>query len=167
MIGAVVMALGGLAEILFGVHAEQKSLESIAEPLSAESGADAPADSDRAQAEPKPQSPARPSRIPGRFRPGVGTSRAYSPLLLISDGAPSERELQREVDLIVGVLGEHGQLERSTLARAVGARFWGPGQMSLALAEAVRRGLVRQKSRRMFALAEGTTPAPRDASHSA
>jgi MFS family permease len=31
--GAVVMALGGLAELLFGVHAERKPLEDIAEPL--------------------------------------------------------------------------------------------------------------------------------------
>jgi len=35
LIGAVVMAIGGVAEILFGVNAEGKSLESITEPLSA------------------------------------------------------------------------------------------------------------------------------------
>jgi MFS family permease len=35
LIGAVVMAIGGIAEILFGVNAEGKSLESIAEPLTA------------------------------------------------------------------------------------------------------------------------------------
>ncbi|MBS1861202.1 MAG: MFS transporter [Actinobacteria bacterium] len=34
LLGAVVMAIGGIAEILFGVDAEGKSLESIAEPLS-------------------------------------------------------------------------------------------------------------------------------------
>jgi MFS family permease len=34
LIGAVVMAIGGIAEIFFGVDAEGKSLESIAEPLS-------------------------------------------------------------------------------------------------------------------------------------
>jgi MFS family permease len=33
MIGAVAMIVGGIAEIFFGVHAERKSLESIAEPL--------------------------------------------------------------------------------------------------------------------------------------
>ncbi len=36
MIGAVAMILGGVAEILFGVKAERKSLESIARPLTAE-----------------------------------------------------------------------------------------------------------------------------------
>jgi MFS family permease len=35
LIGAVVMAVGGIAEIFFGVNAEGKTLESIAEPLSA------------------------------------------------------------------------------------------------------------------------------------
>ena len=35
-IGAAVMAIGGIAELLFGVKAEQKQLEDIAEPLTAE-----------------------------------------------------------------------------------------------------------------------------------
>jgi MFS family permease len=35
-IGAVAMALGGIAELLFGVRAEQQSLENIARPLTAE-----------------------------------------------------------------------------------------------------------------------------------
>ena len=38
LLGAVVMAIGGIAEILFGVDAEGKTLESIAEPLSAAKG---------------------------------------------------------------------------------------------------------------------------------
>jgi MFS family permease len=38
LVGAVVMAIGGIAEILFGVNAEGKSLESIAQPLSAAKG---------------------------------------------------------------------------------------------------------------------------------
>ncbi|HST54845.1 MAG TPA: MFS transporter [Solirubrobacteraceae bacterium] len=36
MIGAVAMILGGVAELLFGVKAERQSLESIAQPLTAE-----------------------------------------------------------------------------------------------------------------------------------
>jgi hypothetical protein len=35
-LGAAVMILGGLAEVFLGVDAEQKSLEDVAEPLSAE-----------------------------------------------------------------------------------------------------------------------------------
>ena len=36
-LGAAVMILGGLTEVFLGVNAEQKSLEDIAEPLSAQS----------------------------------------------------------------------------------------------------------------------------------
>jgi len=35
LIGAVIMILGGVVEILFGVNAEGQALESVAEPLSA------------------------------------------------------------------------------------------------------------------------------------
>jgi hypothetical protein len=35
-IGAAIMAVGGLVEILFGVNAERQSLENIARPLTAE-----------------------------------------------------------------------------------------------------------------------------------
>jgi MFS family permease len=37
-LGAVMMILGGIAEILFGVNAEKRSLESIARPLTALAG---------------------------------------------------------------------------------------------------------------------------------
>jgi MFS family permease len=47
LIGAVVMALGGVAELLFGVKAEGMQLEDIAEPLTAkDAGSDRPADAD-------------------------------------------------------------------------------------------------------------------------
>jgi hypothetical protein len=36
-LGAAVMILGGLTEVFLGVDAEQKSLEDVAEPLSAQS----------------------------------------------------------------------------------------------------------------------------------
>ncbi|MFE1262050.1 hypothetical protein ACFW5X_16150 [Streptomyces albogriseolus] len=36
LVGAAVMALGGPAEVFFGVRAEQQSLENIARPLTAE-----------------------------------------------------------------------------------------------------------------------------------
>ena len=41
-IGAGVMALGGIVELLFGVKAEQQALEGIAKPLSAEDAEDEP-----------------------------------------------------------------------------------------------------------------------------
>jgi MFS family permease len=159
-IGAGAMALGGLAELLWGVPAEQKALESIAEPLTAvgaEAGG-APS-SDGAPRRPAPQ----PVTGFGRFRPGPGSSRAYSPYMSLSTDAPYERALQREVDLIVQALGDRGQLERAVLAQAVGARFWGPGRMSVALSETIARGLVVRVSRRSFALASAARPSSRPA----
>ena len=70
VIGAVVMALGGIAELFFGVKAEGQSLESIAEPLTA---TDASADA----ASPQPGAPARATRASRR---GCGaTGRASAP----------------------------------------------------------------------------------------
>ncbi|MEU8800553.1 MFS transporter [Spirillospora sp. NPDC048819] len=42
-VGAGIMALGGLAELIFGVRAERASLENIAKPLTAEEAEEAPA----------------------------------------------------------------------------------------------------------------------------
>ncbi len=151
-IGAAVMALGGLAEIVFGVSAEQKALESVAEPLTAESQAGE-------QNGKRSQPPASRTAGRGRLRPGPGTSRSYAPRMLYSADAPQERELQREIDLIVSTLAEKGTLERSALAQALGTRFWGPGRLSAALSEAVARGAVTRPSRRTFALPE-TARAP-------
>ena len=60
-------------------------------------------------------------------------------------------ELSREVGRIETALGEHGPMERAELARAVGARFWGPGRFPAALREAVLSGRVRRVDRTHFA----------------
>ena len=71
-IGAVVMAIGGIAELLFGVRAEQKQLEDIAEPLTAE-GARQPkgrgADHAHARKRPPGRRPV-PATLPRRCRLG-------------------------------------------------------------------------------------------------
>ena len=64
-IGAAVMALGGIAELLFGVKAEQRQLEDIAEPLTAEEG-------DTDEAGTGPAGRRKPPRPRGRYRPGRG-----------------------------------------------------------------------------------------------
>src|SRR4051794_33750143 len=68
LLGAVVMAIGGIAEIFLGVKAEQRSLEDIATPLTAEDADDAGA----------AEAPAR-RRAPSR---GIG----YSPRMVASTG---------------------------------------------------------------------------------
>jgi MFS family permease len=162
-IGAAVMALGGLAEMLFGVRAEQRSLEDIAEPLSAtpgdaESGGAAAPTPQRVSGDPGgsggrplPAAPLRPVTGLRRYRPGVGSSRSYAPWMSVSPDTDSARDLQREVDVIVRILREQGELDRSALATAVRARHWGPGRLRGALLEAVARGEVRRVTRGRYA----------------
>jgi hypothetical protein len=72
----------------------------------------------------------------------------------ISSDSRDPRDLEREIDLILRALHDHGDLDRAGLAAAVRARFWGPGQLRLALREAVRRGDVRQTARGRFTAPE-------------
>jgi MFS family permease len=106
-VGAAVMAVGGVAEIFFGVRAEQESLEDIAKPLTAEDAEEGSEDEEggedhdqesQARERPEPRRrPREPSREAdrrirervdrrrrreraglGRYRPGLGSS-FYSP----------------------------------------------------------------------------------------
>ena len=77
----------------------------------------------------------------------------------VSSDPRDGRDLEREIDLIVRALQENGDLDRSALAAAVRARFWGPGRLRLALAEAVRRGDIRQAHGRFAARESPVTPA--------
>lgn len=123
LIGAVVMAMGGVAEILFGVAAEQRQLEDVAEPLTATGG--------------------------GAFRPGPGPLASARAMSLA--GPHVRIPLDREIDLIAAALEERGSANRRELRRRVGARRWGPGRFSEAIAEAVRRGRVRRLPRGQYA----------------
>ena len=163
IVGAVVMAIGGVAEILFGVKAEQQSLEDIAKPLTAE-------DAERAEGDGRPQEEAAREPVaagrgrdlaadgrahsratataPRRYRPGPGRQ-GSSPGMPVS--APvTEVEFSREVGRIEAALAEHGQMHRDELARAVGARFWGPGRFSAALREAIVTGRAQRVGRNRF-----------------
>jgi MFS family permease len=169
-IGAAVMALGGIAEIVFGVRAESVALEDIATPLTAEDetaeGEDArpaPADAEVAAAE--REAHAMDQRIKtrldrqrerdrrARFRPGPGTN-LYSPGMIgtASRWAPAaDEDLDREIEIIGRALEERGAIRRDQLATAVGARYWGPGRFGNALREAVEEGRARRVSRTMYA----------------
>ena len=120
-IGAAVMALGGIAEMFFGVRAEQRSLEDIAEPLSATSGDAEPGGAAAPTAQrasggpggsgsrPLPAAPLRPVTGLRRYRPGVGSSRSYAPWMSVSPDTDSARDLQREVDVIVRIAARAGR----------------------------------------------------------
>ncbi|HEY1563831.1 MAG TPA: MFS transporter, partial [Gaiellaceae bacterium] len=138
LIGAAVMAVGGVVELFFGVKAEQEPLEDIAEPLTAE------------EAE---RIPARERAGRRRYRPGPGMEYPYySPGLV---GTSLRRptpvsELQREVESIGRAVDEGGPVSRDELFRHVGARRWGPGRFRRALGEAVASRRIRRTGRGRF-----------------
>jgi MFS family permease len=142
-IGAGAMALGGIAELLFGVRAEGKSLEDIATPLSAEQ-----ADRIHARA-------ARERQGLRRFRPGPGQAFSSPGMLGTAGGerlsaAGADAALDREVELMAAVVAVEGVLGREELALAVHGRSWGPGRFSGALRAALREGRMREMAHHAY-----------------
>jgi MFS family permease len=131
-IGAVVMAIGGIAELLFGVKAEQKQLEDIATPLTAEG--EEVKEEEREEPQPAPRSEAEPA--------GIMTGRSRGMPLWSPSARRTDRD--REIEIIVRALNESGGTSRKELARTVGGRHWGPGRFQGALREAVAEGRVRR-----------------------
>jgi len=173
LIGAAVMALGGIAEIFLGVNAEQRQLEDIAEPITAREAAasDGRSDGDgRRTPDRHAKRSARRSRGaygPRRYRPGPGTT-FYSPGMIgtaYSSRQAGENVLDREVDRIVAALAQEGRpVDRRELERLIHARVWGPGRFSRALNEAIAEGHVRRVGRSRYEAVGGReaagTPAP-------
>jgi len=152
-VGAVVMAIGGIAELAFGVKAEQRQLEDIAEPLTAEEGAAEPE-----REKPRDEAAGRAQRIRRRaearelrerlgrrrYRPGPGRLGASRGLTASAGEGDNELDLDREIEIIGRALDDHGAANRRELARRVGARYWGPGRFRVALREAVADGSVKR-----------------------
>jgi MFS family permease len=137
LIGAGAMALGGVAELLWGVRAEQRSLEDIAPPLSAERG-----DRIRDRAARRSKQARAGLR---RFRPGPGST-FYSPGMVGTAGAAnhnaamSDVALDREIETLARLLEEFGASDDRRLALRAHAREWGPGRFRVALRIAVAEG---------------------------
>jgi MFS family permease len=152
-IGAVVMAIGGIAELFFGVNAAQKQLEDIAEPLTAEGEGGEGDSADQGDREesgerPAPKAPPR-SRPRQRFRPGPGPLSSARSMSV--SGPHPDVPLDREVELIDLALHDHGAANRRELRQRVGARYWGPGRFQAALREAVDEGRAKRLPRGQFA----------------
>jgi len=142
-LGAGVMAIGGIAELLFGVRAEQKPLEQIAKPLTAQ-------EAETAGAAEQPAGAAASRRRSGRYRPGPGGGSAASSPGMWAAVPSRPVPMDREVDAIVRVLEQNGPTDRAALARLVGARYWGPGRFRGALVEAVLEQRVRRVGRSRY-----------------
>jgi MFS family permease len=154
LIGAAAMALGGIAELRWGIRAERRSLESIAEPLSA---AGVPAVPDDEQRERIERRHTRERRGARRLRPGPGSGSGYhSPGMLDSAGdatstdAASDRALDREIEEVARALREHGTCDRVELERILSARHWGPGRLRRAIRAAVDEGICERQGRRRY-----------------
>ena len=147
-IGAVVMSIGGIAELLFGVKAEQKQLEDVAEPLTAEGTETA-----RPETEEPAARPAGRRRQPGRFRPGPGPLSSARAMGVSGPHPPVP--LDAEISIIENALREQGSANRRELARRVGGRYWGPGRFGEALRQAVAEGRAKRLSRGEYAPAGG------------
>lgn len=155
-IGAAVMALGGIVELLFGVKAEGQTLEDIAEPLTAEDSGDESDDGTLAEGE--DEGSARQAsqerirareerrRVTGttglrRYRPGPGRE-VYAPWMHISPSTNQDETLDREIEAITRAVHQHGALTPGALSRATGAGYWGPGRFRAAVREALIEGRV-------------------------
>jgi hypothetical protein len=152
------MIAAGLVDVWLGVNAEQKPLEEIATPLTAEDADQHPAATDGADARPAAAAPQRRQRR--RIEPATTPQASYrhwSPMHPPYAAPLIDTARGREVDEILAALSGVGSVERSRLARLVHAELWGPGRFSTALREAVAQGKVRRTSRGQYAL---VPPAP-------
>ncbi len=137
LIGAGWLVAAALTEAFLGVDAEQQSLESVAEPLSAE----------------QPESGRRGLR--GRWAerrrvPRPAYRAGYSPQTVASSRPHDDPFLDREVDLLVAAL-DGGAVSPHELAQRVGALRWGPGRFRRALNAAIERGRLRRQGRLVVA----------------
>jgi hypothetical protein len=161
------MIAAGLVEVWLGVNAEQKPLEEIATPLTAEDAG-----------QPAAEDAGRPAPIPAgagtavatgtgqhrqrrRIEPAVTPQAAYrhwSPMFPPYSVPLVDTARGREVEAIVAALAGEGSLDRPQLARLVHAGQWGPGRFTPALRQAVALGKVHRTSRGRYAL----TASPQD-----
>jgi hypothetical protein len=82
----------------------------------------------------------------------TGSGRTLGGSPAISAAASSSAELlDHEISAIERVLMERGPLSCWEIQRLLGARYWGPGVFSRALAEAVADGAVRRVGRDTYA----------------
>jgi MFS family permease len=159
LIGAGAMALGGVVELLFGVRAEQRSLEAIATPLTAEEAdAAARSGSDGRIHGRHERQQRRDTGGLRRYRPGPGSGSAfYSPGMVGTAGTASrhaalaDEQLDREVEALAAALVAHGSVDRERLSDLVRAEEWGPRRFGTALRAAQREGRAVRLSRSTYA----------------
>jgi MFS family permease len=148
IVGAAMMAIGGVAELLFGVRAERTSLEDVAAPLSSEEGETG----ERQGGQDRVVTPGA-RRRRERLRPGPGQHRWQTGMSM--PAARAQVGLDREVARITQIVRERGGTVPSReLQREAGARYWGPGRFDAAVRTALQQGQLRRAGRGGYAASE-------------
>lgn len=172
LIGAAVMAVGGVVELFLGVKAEGQKLEDLAMPLTAHEGdgddepgeaAERGADDERQRmrAEREARIAARAERQRAaltrarRYRPGPPPGWEGAWREPPTPGVP-ESALDHEIDAIARAVSENESMTIREVHRAVGARYWGPGEFRKAMREALAENRITRKSRGRIGPASGT-----------
>lgn len=167
LIGAAVMAIGGVVEILFGVKAEGRDLEALAKPLTAveadeaQTGEAQTGEEDSARREREVRIAARAERAQlartgaRRYRPGPAPGWTGPWREPPTPGSP-ETALDHEIETIARAVAEHRDIDERDLHRYVGARYWGPGEFRRALREALADKRITRTGRRRVGVDERT-----------
>ena len=158
LIGAAVMALGGIAEIFLGVRAEGQSLEDIAKPLTAQDAEEGKGEADPGAADAEADRTATRHRDRDlrqrsgrrRYRPGPGNV-SWSPFISHPPPPPQGGWIDAEVDQIASAVAEAGEMSAAELAAAVDAKSWGPGRFRASVREALEEGVIRRSGRGRYA----------------
>jgi hypothetical protein len=130
-------------QAFLGVKAEQRGLEDIAKPVTAE-------EAEGAEAAPTRQAPRRRHRL-GPSPEHVGM---WSPTYSYSERRRDDPEIEEEVDALVRAVAAEGGVSRRRLRRMSESRYWGPGRFRRALRRAIESGRIRSDGRDRF-VAEG------------
>ncbi len=160
VIGAALMIAAGVVEMFLGVDAEQKSLEEVAAPLSAENTGGAPAAEgpkgkySSSAAAPRSRQ-ATPYPLPRR---PVGAT--WAPRPQMSAYPHPNPYLAEEVNAIVTALGDGRTHSGADLSRALGARYWGPGRFREALRSALASGQARRVGYQRYATSQASAKVP-------
>ena len=154
LIGAGVMAFGGMVELFLGIRAEGEQLEDIAAPLTARGGRGEDVFGGRRRARADRGAASRPrASVSGPAAGDTGSDRVRPPTRrssrLRSRSGPSGWTPRSTASP-----GSSAARARSTpppLARSVKAERWGPGRFRAALREAMAEGLVVRAGRNRVA----------------
>jgi MFS family permease len=138
VIGGGLMLAAAMVEQAWGVAAEGRSLEDVAQPITAEEaerGTEGEGDGSRTRDRVQSRKDAQPPFRRRHLFSGLPTPIAYP---------PADRDVVREIDVLEQALREDGPASRQELRRRVRARYWGPGRFGGALRAAMSRGRIRR-----------------------